>query len=90
MPLSYVLATYFVIWWLVLLMVLPWGVHSQHESGDIAPGTEPGAPAVHVVWKKLMWTTVVATAIFAVGLGLYRFHLIPIDWLIRFSNPPHH
>ena len=39
-------AIYFVIWWIVLFAVLPWGVRSQHESGDSAPGTDPGAPAM--------------------------------------------
>ena len=38
------IAVYFIIWWLTLFVVLPWGVRSQHESGAISPGTEPGAP----------------------------------------------
>jgi predicted secreted protein len=27
-------ATFFLIWWVVLFAVLPWGVRSQLESGD--------------------------------------------------------
>ena len=83
------LAIYFVIWWVVLFAVLPWGVSSQHESGEIAPGTEPGAPAVHLVWKKLLWTTIAASVVFGVCYGLYRYDLVPIDWLTAISNPPH-
>ena len=41
------LAIYFIMWWLVFFAVLPWGIRSQHEHGDIVPGTDPGAPAVH-------------------------------------------
>ncbi len=45
-------AIYFILWWLSLLIVLPWGTHSQEESGDVAPGTEPGAPAIHRVVEQ--------------------------------------
>ena len=44
-----VIAIYFLVWWLVLFAVLPFGVRSQHEGGDIPPGTDPGAPAIHRV-----------------------------------------
>ncbi|NBW15939.1 MAG: DUF1467 family protein [Caulobacteraceae bacterium] len=39
------LAVYFVIWWTVLFAVLPFGVRSQAEAGEISQGTDPGAPS---------------------------------------------
>jgi predicted secreted protein len=57
-------AIYFIIWWLVLFCVLPFGVRSQDEHGEIVPGTDPGAPAVHGLKIKAIWTTVVATVVF--------------------------
>jgi len=89
MRIGTILAIYFIIWWVVLFAVLPWGVRSQHEAGAIEPGTEPGAPSVHLVWKKLLWTTIVASIVFALAYGAYWFDLVPIDWLLRISNPPH-
>jgi predicted secreted protein len=83
------LAIYFIIWWVVLFAVLPWGVHSQAESGEVTPGTDPGAPATHLVWRKLIWTTVIATVVFFVFYGLYRFDLLPLEFLKEISNPPH-
>jgi predicted secreted protein len=83
------IAIYFIIWWVVLFAVLPWGVRGQHESGEVVPGSEPGAPAVHLVWKKLLWTTLVASIVFGLCYALYQFNLVPIDWLISISNPPH-
>ena len=83
------IAIYFIIWWVVLFAVLPWGVRSQDESGEVTPGSEPGAPAVHLVWRKLMWTTIAASVVFALCYALYWFDLVPIDWLTRISNPPH-
>jgi predicted secreted protein len=73
------LAIYFVIWWIVLFAVLPWGVHSQHESGEVAPGTDPGAPVLANVRLKLVWTTIVASLVFAAWFVAYAFHLISVD-----------
>lgn len=59
------LAVYFVIWWVVLFVVLPFGVRSQSESGEVARGTEPGAPVVPGLVRKALITTVLAAAVFA-------------------------
>ena len=89
MSVATVIAIYFIIWWVVLFAILPWGVHSQHESGDVAPGTDPGAPAVHLVWRKLLWTTVTAAVVFGIVTAVYMADLIPLEFLKRISNPPH-
>ena len=82
MTLPTAIAIYFIIWWVVLFAVLPWGIRSQHESGSIAPGSDPGAPAVPGLKRKLIWTTIVAAAVFAVWYGLYSYRLIGIDELV--------
>jgi predicted secreted protein len=65
MTLAMGIALYFTIWWIVLFAILPFGIHSQHESGEIVPGTEPGAPrAPHLVIEAI-WTTLVSAVIFA-------------------------
>ncbi|HZT25133.1 MAG TPA: DUF1467 family protein [Pseudolabrys sp.] len=88
MSVGTIFAIYFIIWWVVLFAVLPWGVASQQEKGEIAPGTDPGAPAVHNLWLKLLWTTIIASLVFAAAAGAYRLGLIPIDFLLAISNPP--
>jgi predicted secreted protein len=72
-------AIYFILWWLVLFAVLPWGIRSQAESGDVVPGSDPGAPAVPRLGRKLLWTTIVATLIFAVGAWVYIRRLVSLD-----------
>ena len=89
MSITTILAIYFVTWWVVLFAVLPWGVRSQEESGDVSPGTDPGAPAVHTVWMKLLWTTVFATIVFGVMAAVYELGLIPYDYLAAISGPRH-
>ena len=54
------IAIYFLIWWLMLFAVLPCGVRSQHEGGDMVPGTDPGAPVIPRLWWKLLWTTILS------------------------------
>ncbi len=72
-------AIYFIIWWVVLFAVLPWGVRSQAESGEVVPGSDPGAPAIPHLWAKLVWTTVVATVVFALSAVAYAYRLVTLD-----------
>ena len=59
------LAVYFVIWWTVLFVTLPFGVRSQAEDGEVVQGTEPGAPVLPGLAKKALITTILAGIIFA-------------------------
>jgi predicted secreted protein len=83
MPISTGAAIFFLIWWVVLFAVLPWGVRSQHEGGEIAPGTDPGAPAIPHLRRKLVWTTLVSAAIFAACYVVYVNQLVSIEGLVR-------
>lgn len=75
------LAIYFVIWWVVLFAVLPWGIRSQAEHGDIAHGTDPGAPTVPRLWWKLLWTTVVSAVVFGLGVGAVLRRWVTLEML---------
>jgi predicted secreted protein len=88
MATSTVIAIYFIIWWVVLFAVLPWGVHSQQESGEVAPGTDPGAPVAHRIGRKLIYTTVVASVIFGILYAVYVLDLIPYEFLKQIAKPP--
>jgi len=79
MSLTTALAIYFIVWWTVLFAVLPWGIRSQLESGEVAPGTDPGAPALPKLRSKLIWTTVVATITFAVMDLIYTYQLVTLE-----------
>jgi predicted secreted protein len=59
------IAVYFTMWWIVLFAILPWGVRSQHESGDFQQGTDPGAPIAPKLAMKALATTVVTAILFA-------------------------
>ncbi len=53
------------IWFTVLFAVLPFGVRSQHESGDFVAGTDPGAPVAPRILAKMIWTTLISAVVFA-------------------------
>ena len=85
MQLTTIIAIYFLIWWVTLFAVLPFGVRSQHEGGDYAQGTDPGAPIIAGIGRKLIWTTLVATLIFGIVALIYRSGWIDFaamtDWM---------
>lgn len=64
------IAIFFVIWWLCLFVVLPFGIRSQQETGEVAPGTEAGAPHRPHLLRRAAATTVLAGIIFA-GVYIY-------------------
>ena len=57
------LATYAIIWWLVMFMVLPWGVR-RIDPEDLGEGDDPGAPANPRILLRAAITTVAAAVIF--------------------------
>ena len=67
------IAVYFTMWWTVLFAVLPFGVRSQQESGEVVPGSEPGAPVAPFLVKKAVWTTLAAAVLFA-GLMIFMIY----------------
>jgi predicted secreted protein len=81
-------AIYFVLWWIVLFLTLPFGVRSQHEDGEGAPGTDPGAPIMSRMGAKLIWTTVLSTAIFAVAMLAYNAGYLNVERLSKLMGTP--
>ena len=81
-------AIYFVIWWLTLFTTLPFGVRSQHEDGIGAPGTDPGAPIMARMGRKLLWTTLISAVIFAVAMWAYNAGYFSIERLSKLMGMP--
>lgn len=79
MSLSLGLALYFIIWWVVLFAVLPWGVRTQGESGEVVQGTIESAPVKPRLLKIFLATTVVAAIVFLGVWYAMKIRLIPLD-----------
>ena len=81
-------AIYFVLWWVVLFVTLPFGVRSQHETGEGAPGTDPGAPIASRMGRKLIWTTLISAVIFAIAMVAYNAGYLSIERLSKLMGMP--
>ncbi len=72
------IGVYFIIWWTMLTASLPFGVRSQHEAGEIVPGSEPGAPVRPRLGRKLLVNTAVSAVIWVlVDVAYIVFYLKP-------------
>lgn len=89
MATSTLIAIFFIIWWVVLFAVLPWGVHSQQEGEEMQAGTDPGAPIKALMLRKFVWTTLVSGVIFAAFYILQANDVISLEKVIAFTHPPH-
>ena len=65
---SVAVATYFCIWFITLFAVLPFGVKTQEEGGEVVPGTPESAPHKINLKRLFAINTIVASIAFA---GVY-------------------
>ncbi|MBA5776513.1 DUF1467 family protein [Stappia sp. F7233] len=79
MSLTSALAIYFIIWWVVLFAVLPIGVRTQEEHGEVVPGSVPSAPAHPRLLQKAIITTIVAGVVFAIFYWLKEYSGLTLD-----------
>lgn len=74
------IAIYFIIWWVCLFVVLPFGVKNAHEAGEaVEQGNEHGAPVRPMLWRKVLATTVLSAVVFALIWGQVTYRWIGFD-----------
>jgi predicted secreted protein len=82
MSLSLGIALYIMIWWMTLFTVLPFGVKTQGEAGQVVEGTPESAPMAPRILRTMLINTVVAAFVFAfVWTALER------DWMGLYIPP---
>ncbi len=69
--------TFVIVWWTVFFAVLPLGVRSQLEEGEVTPGSEPGAPARPDLRRKVVLTTVISAGVWLVVFAIVVSGVIP-------------
>ena len=79
MTLSFAIAIYVLIWWVVLFAMLPIGVRTQAEEGEVSPGTAESAPHRPRLLPKMLATTVVASLVFAAVYVIIVHRAITLD-----------
>jgi predicted secreted protein len=79
-----------VIWFMVFLVILPLGMQTQTEAGEVVPGTHGSAPANVNIKRKAQVTTLWAIGLWAVIAGVILSGWITVrdlDWFERMSTP---
>jgi len=76
MTLTLGIAIYIMTWWITLFAVLPIGVRTQGEDGEVVAGTPASAPVKPRLLRVIVINTVVATAAFMVVWAAFQY-----DWM---------
>lgn len=79
MSLTLGIALYFIIWWTVLFAVLPFGLRTQDEAGEVVPGTPSSAPATPRLLRLFLINTVVAGVVFGFVWAAIVYKLVAIE-----------
>ena len=66
---------YIVIWWMVLLTVLPWGVKVPDNP---EPGHATSAPQNPMMWRKALATTLIAAVLWGIAYWLIESELLSL------------
>jgi predicted secreted protein len=77
------LAIYFILWWVVLFAMLPFGLRTQDEEDDVTLGTVSSAPRGPHMLRAFLLTTVVSGLIFGV------FYAVILGFGLSFDSIPH-
>ncbi len=73
------IAVYFIVWWMVLFTILPIGLRTQQDEGNVVEGTPESAPANPMILKKVIITTIVSSIVFAIFYVVIEAELIDIN-----------
>jgi len=66
MGITSAIVLYAVLWFVTFLTIIPFGLKTQGDVGDIFPGTQSGAMAEHGLKKKAKITTAIAAVIWGI------------------------
>ena len=86
MTITAAIVLFSVSWFMVFFIVLPLRFESQADAGEVVPGTPRSAPSGFVVRRKAWITTLIATPVWAVIVGVILSGWITVadlDWFGR-------
>ena len=82
MSVPFAIAIYVIIWWTLLFAILPIGVRTQGEDGEVVPGTPESAPTRPRLLRVVLLTTIVSALVFAAVWAAVRWGVIDLERLL--------
>ncbi|MDQ0454006.1 DUF1467 family protein [Rhizobium paknamense] len=76
-------AIYFILWWVCLFAVLPFGVRTQDDAQELVPGTIGSAPAKFRFFRVMAINTLVSLVIF------FGWNIASSYYGFSFEDVPH-
>lgn len=80
------LVLFAVVWFMTLFVVLPIGLRTQGDEGEIEPGTHAGSPARLNLKRKFRQTTMYAFIIWAILAGVIVTGLVTVEDIDVFNR----
>lgn len=68
-----------VVWFMLLLIILPLRMKSQADTGNIVKGTPASAPDDPMLGKKVIWVTILTIPIWAIICGVIISGVVTVD-----------
>ncbi len=72
------IASYIIIWWISLFLVIPIGLKTQEEAGEIVKGSVKSAPANLQIKKKMLWASILAFVFWSILIILNIFNIVKL------------
>ncbi|MCK0139679.1 DUF1467 family protein [Aliiroseovarius sp. F47248L] len=89
MSITAAIVLYVVIWFVTMFVVLPIGLRTQGDEGEVVRGTHAGAPANFKLARTMIIVTIIGTVVWAIVAGIIVSGWISvedIDWFNRLDD----
>ena len=88
MSITFSIAIYVLLWWVVLFAVLPLGVRTQGEDGSVVPGTPESAPTQPRFVRILLLTTLLTSVLFGAFWATVKYDLVDFGYWLGATGIP--
>ncbi len=68
-----------VVWFMLLLIILPLRMKTQSDTGNVVKGTSASAPDDPMLGKKVIWVTALTIPVWGIICGIIISGVITID-----------
>ncbi|MFS4439600.1 DUF1467 family protein [Paracoccaceae bacterium GXU_MW_L88] len=79
MSITSILVVYACMWFLMLLILVPIGLRTQEEEGEVVPGTHGSSPANIRMGRKMLQATIWAFILTAIIAGVVISGLLTVE-----------
>lgn len=86
MQVTSAIVLYAVIWFMMLLIIVPIRIKTQGDLGEIVPGTHAGSPEIHFLKKKIWITTGVSFVMWAIAVFIVVTGTITLEDIDFFNK----